>query len=353
MAAGNPPARYDVALGLDLLAQVIEYEPADLTITVEAGMTLGALADTLAAQGQFLPIDAPMESCVGGVLATGASGVSRHAYGLPRDWLIGCRVAHADGSMTHAGGRVVKNVAGYDMPKLYTGSLGTLGVIVEATFKVAPLPVAERTLLAEFSSSGDALNAIAGANDLVLASRGIAFRQRLGRPPVVAFWLAGARAAVDRSEREIAALCPGATTERTATGESLAWWTELLAFPYQGETIVRVSLRPTDVPSLLEVAQRQSDAAGVQTEVVAYPTTGLAYLSIRADDIGAIVSYVLALRTAATRMGGSVVVMSAPTAVKERVDAWGDVSAIEVMRRLKQHFDPNSTLCPGRFAGGI
>jgi glycolate oxidase FAD binding subunit len=134
MPLGNIPARYDIALRTTKLDRVIEYEPADMTVAVEAGMTMGQLQSLLAGRGQFLPIDAPADATVGGVLAAGVSGPSRHAYGLPRDWLIGCRIVLADGTIVKGGGRVVKNVAGYDIQKLVAGSLGTLGVIAEATF---------------------------------------------------------------------------------------------------------------------------------------------------------------------------------------------------------------------------
>jgi len=139
---GNVPARYDIALSLSRLNAVVEHEPADLTTTVQAGMTLSELQGRLGAAGQLLPLDPPggERATIGGILAANASGPWRHAFGSARDMTIGLRVVTAEGRITRAGGRVVKNVAGYDLCKLYVGSLGTLGVIVEATFKLAPLP---------------------------------------------------------------------------------------------------------------------------------------------------------------------------------------------------------------------
>ena len=154
MSLGNPPERLDLVLDLSRLNQVVDFQPADLTVTVEAGITLESLQRHLASAGKFLPLEAPLagRATVGGILATSSTGPLRHAYGLPRDWLIGIKVLSPAGEETKAGGRVVKNVTGYDLNKLYTGSLGTLGVIVEATFKLAPLPANQSVLVASFPS---------------------------------------------------------------------------------------------------------------------------------------------------------------------------------------------------------
>ena len=151
---GNPPEELDLVLDLSLLDQVVDFQPADLTVTVEAGITLESLQRHLASAGKFLPLEAPLadRATLGGILATSSVGPLRQAYGLPRDWLIGIRVISPAGDETKAGGRVVKNVTGYDLNKLYTGSLGTLGVIVEATFKLAPLPANQSALVASFPS---------------------------------------------------------------------------------------------------------------------------------------------------------------------------------------------------------
>lgn len=145
---GNVPIAYDIALSTADLSQILDHEPADMTATVESGVRMVDLQSELASHGQQLPLDPPgMElATIGGLLGADVSGPLRHAYGTARDWLIGIRVAHADGSVSKAGGRVVKNVSGYDMHKLYVGSLGSLGVIVEATFKLAALPRMGRTL---------------------------------------------------------------------------------------------------------------------------------------------------------------------------------------------------------------
>ncbi|HEX9076231.1 MAG TPA: FAD-binding oxidoreductase, partial [Anaerolineae bacterium] len=149
---GSPLERADLVISLKNLDRVLDYQPANLTVRAEAGLTLGALNQILAAEGQYLPLDPPCpdRATLGGILSANASGPLRVRYGTARDLLIGIRVALSDGQIVRGGGQVVKNVAGYDLPKLFVGSLGTLGIIVEATFKVAPLPKVTGTVLASF-----------------------------------------------------------------------------------------------------------------------------------------------------------------------------------------------------------
>src|SRR5512138_323453 len=158
---GAPPRRLDVVLGLARLTGVLEHEPADMTSTVRAGTLLADYQRALGKNDQWLALDPawPDRATIGGLLATNASGPRRCRYGTLRDQLIGLRVAHPDGSVTKAGARVVKNVTGYDLNKLYVGSLGTLGVIVEATFRLYPLPAAEETWLGLFPALARAAEA--------------------------------------------------------------------------------------------------------------------------------------------------------------------------------------------------
>jgi len=357
MSLGSAPERYDIALSTRKLIRVIEHEPADLTITVEAGTTMGALQETLAEHGQFLPIDAPADATVGGVLAANVSGASRHAYGLPRDWLIGCRVAHVDGSISKGGGRVVKNVAGYDMPKLYVGSLGTLGVIVEATFKVAPLPPVQETLTARFTSLEEAAQAVHEADERSLALRGVALRQTPGeRETMASFWLAGPQAAVERTRRELGELCAGATMERLEGEASEVFWNPSpdpnsriwQSLGEEGCAETKASLPPSKVRDYMRALD------GLAGETVAYPTTGFVLAKLLDADAGALASAIAEARRIAEELGGSLVVTSAPAEVKRRVDVWGDPgNALALMRRLKEQFDPKGTLNPGRYVGGL
>ena len=355
MGLGNQLDRYDLALRTTKLDRVLEYEPADLTVAVQAGVPIGTLQALLAEHGQFLPIDAPAEATIGGALAAGVSGPSRHGHGLPRDWLLGCRVAHPDGTISKGGGRVVKNVAGYDMPKLSMGALGTLGVIVEATFKVAPLAALQETLIATHQSLEEAAKMIFAADARRLALRGVALRTGAEKGIEAAFWLAGPPAAVERTSRELADLCHAAQTRSLAGTDSERWWAELTEADITSDS--RVALRAFLPPSAVEGFVRQMGAiardAGLPLATLSYPTTGLALARLE----GAAESLTEAIESArkqATQVDGSLVVTTAPAAVKRRIDVWGDAgSALPTMRRLKEQFDPHGTLNPGRFFGGL
>ena len=156
---GGRPRRYDVALCLDRLNSLVDYQPTDMTVTVEAGMPVSQLQAVLGENGQWLPLDPPSPDrvTVGGLIATNLNGPARLSQGTVRDFLIGLRVVRPDGSVVKGGGRVVKNVAGYDVAKLYCGSFGTLGVIVEATFKIRPRPEAQAVLMLHFPSADQAM----------------------------------------------------------------------------------------------------------------------------------------------------------------------------------------------------
>jgi len=190
MGLGNLPRRYDIALSLTRLNAVVEHEPADLTATVLAGRTLADLQDHLSSVGQFLPLDppSPAEATIGGILAANAAGPARHAHGTARDLVLGLRFVQADGRVIKAGGKVVKNVAGYDMCRLLIGSLGTLGIIVEACFRLTPLPKAQLTLAVAVPSAQEAYRLAGQAAGLSLRAlellNAAAARDLDGLPPV-------------------------------------------------------------------------------------------------------------------------------------------------------------------------
>ncbi|MGH7355477.1 MAG: FAD-binding oxidoreductase, partial [Candidatus Rokuibacteriota bacterium] len=214
---GAPPARPGVVLGLGRLNRLLEHEPGDLTATAEAGMTVGALQSALATRGQWVSLD-PGDgdrATLGGVLAANASGPRRHLYGTARDLLIGLTAVAADGSVVRGGGKVVKNVAGYDLPKLFVGSWGTLGVIVEATVKLRPRPAAERLLAARFDRLQDAGAAARAllASDLIpnaveILDPGTCAGLGLAASPSLVVGFDGLAEQVDWQATELAALAP-------------------------------------------------------------------------------------------------------------------------------------------------
>ncbi len=356
MHIGNVPRRYDIALSLSRLDQVVEHEPADLTVTCQAGITLGALQGHLARAGQSVPLSVrTADVTMGGILASNAAGPARHAYGSPRDFTIGMRVVTADGRITKAGGRVVKNVAGYDLCKLYIGSLGTLGVIVEATLKVVPLPKAEGGLALKFDSP-----AAACALDGEAHRRGLSLRAvELLSPAAAAmtglrdeawlllFDLAGAPAAVKRSRREIEEIAAGLSApaagdagELSRAARSAMAWTSLL---------VRASVLPSQLPSFTDALE----ALDPPPIIVAWPTLGVTYASWQDADNAEVL--IARSREAVSRLGGTLLVAVCPLELKHRIDIFPDLSppTFDLMRRVKQQFDPSGVLSPGRFLGRL
>src|SRR6266849_3496193 len=226
---GMPPVRLDLIIETTRLNQVVEYEPADLTVTVGAGLRFAELQKQLAEQGQFLALDPPAApgATLGGLMATNASGPLRFAYGTARDLVIGTRVANPDGTVTHAGGRVVKNVAGYDLNKLYVGSLGTLGVIVELSFKLAPIPPATNTVVGQFPDASAARGIINAVVQSPLSPLAIellgpraASAAALPEAMLVVFRVGGYPQAVERQVRDLSALLVQHGGQRVETSDT-------------------------------------------------------------------------------------------------------------------------------------
>jgi glycolate oxidase FAD binding subunit len=321
LGLGDVPERFDVALETRGLCRVLEQSQADLTVSVEAGITVEDLDRELAQVGQFLPIDpfnAPGHT-VGGVLAAGLSGPLRLRYGSPRDFVIGLRVALPDGRMASSGGRVVKNVSGYDLNKLHQGSLGSLGVIVAASFKVFPRPLHEVSL--ETRPDGD---------PWAEADRAL----RLALPPV---------ALELTSERRLLGRLAGTADGVARMARELGWtevgpeaWAEHAR--RSGDAWARVSVPPGRLREL--VAALPADATWW-----ASPGVGVAHWT---GDLEA--AAVRRAREAAERVGGSLVLLSASPELKREVGAWGAPPATAGwMARIRDAFDPRRTLSPGRY----
>jgi glycolate oxidase FAD binding subunit len=330
-----------------------------MTVTAQAGVKLADLAERLAEHGQMLPLDPPgMETAtVGGVLAADVSGPLRHAYATARDWLIGIRVVHADGSISKSGGRVVKNVSGYDMHKLYIGSLGTLGVIVEATFKLVPLPKVERTLSVTAPSPAEARGVISAAHE---AGHSVIAAELLSPAAAnaiidVSSWamllrVGGGAAAVARTTEDLAeyaSLAHGMMEEVPAD----AWAKWRAAFGPEALSM-RVSVMPSKVADVAEVLDRRF--AGEAPMISATATVGLLRLQLSPADNARALTLVEEVREIAARYGGFVIVDAASPAVKQQIDVFGPPRPdLEIMRRLKAELDPKGILSPGRMWGRI
>ncbi len=376
---GNRPRRFDVALCTTRLDQVIEHVPGDLTATVQAGITLNALQEALGKAGQYLALDSPFpeRATIGGILASRVSTPRRLSFGGARDLLIGVRVAHATGLVSRAGGRVVKNVTGYDLNKLYTGSLGTLGVVLEASFKLSPLPAAQRTILVAFNTWHDAL---AAARELVrrdlaptglvaldgaVASRLDALALPVSGPVLLAAELRGGRPAVERRHSELAALVRqgGAAAEALERPASDGFWQSLANLPWQPDEVapllvLRCGGPPSRTDELAAKLRTAVADASLTFGLLAQPAQGIvrAYGWAReaTPEAQRIASLVELARLACASIASYVVVERCPRQAKALLDVWGGPDeGISLMRRLKGQFDPRSTLNPGRLMGGL
>lgn len=360
LGLGNVPDSYDVALSLLGMARIIDHEPADLTVTVEPGVRLVDLQRRLREHGQFLPLDPPSDdrATIGGVLGANAYGPLRHAYGTARDWLIGTRVVHADGSVSKSGGRVVKNVAGYDMHKLYVGSLGTLGVIAESTFKLAPLPQVESTVVISCRSAAHAADLVLGAHDAGLALHAA----ELLSPPAahavaehsgwcVVARVAGGAAAVERSLREIDTSC-AATGARAETRDTPALWGAWSSTFRPRGVAMRVHVMPSVVGEAMSVLDRRFAGAGAMLSATV--SLGVLRIVLGGDSELRAASLVQVARDVAGRFDGSLLIEAAPVSVKREIDVFGPLrSDFPTMKRLKDEFDPTRVLSPGRFIGRL
>ena len=373
LSLGNPPERYDLALELTGLDRIVDHNPADLTATVEAGITLDSLRRALGEHGQFLAMDSPRAdlATVGGTLAAGPIGPLKWQLGSPRDLVVGIKVVQADGRVTRSGGRVVKNVSGYDMARLHIGGLGTLGVIVEVSFKLTPLPQRQSTLLAGFGGPKPALDAgaaIAGSGVAPLAL--VAFDSAAssqagfastGHEYCLAVRLGGRPRTLERQLDECRTLC----RDRNAVSLEIiddegtpTLWSTIADFGWRDEdrlaATARASLPPSSLPGFVDAL----GTSGLACAVVAEPGYGSAlvhWFGNGEEDIAAAVAAdVVHARSAAIRNGGVLVVERRPPASGASLDSWGEVGeAIAVMRRMKEQYDPGRVLNPGRFVGGI
>jgi glycolate oxidase FAD binding subunit len=364
---GHPPAGGDLLLSTRGLSGVVEHAPADQTATVLAGTPLREVQAALGNAGQWLALDPALspDATVGGLIATNASGPRRLRFGGVRDQLIGLQVALPDGTLARGGGKVVKNVAGYDLPKLFVGALGTLGVIVSATFRLYPLPAVSRTVLFTAHEPGPLceLTLRVTASTLVPTAMDIVSADGEGGNPQLAIrFESGIEEAVMDQCAALAALAePLSRGEMLAAGEQAAFWREVAMRVPQGDALdgsllLKASVLPTAVSGWLTGLQSTAGAAGLGVRYRAHAGHGIVYVRLvvgEEGDADVLADAVAALREAARLGRGSLVVHDAPVELLDRLDMWGPVAALEVMRRLKQQFDPNATLNPGRFVGGL
>jgi glycolate oxidase FAD binding subunit len=361
---GLPPSACDLVVDLSAMDQVIEHAAGDLVARVQAGATAGHVASVLAKAGQELALDVPADVTVGGVVATGTAGPRRLRYGSPRDLLIGVTAVRADGVVAHAGGKVVKNVAGYDIGKLLAGSQGTLALITEATFRLHPLPEAVAYVTAEFGPAqrGAAAVALQSAAGSALVPSAVELDWPPGSPQSpravrVGVLLEGTSSGVAERARlmsELLASAGGSPAVAVAEAEPPRWG----QLP-SGSTVIRVTFWVGRLAGVLDAVAAAGAHAGVRPAVTGSAGAGALYACLdpgTEHDIA--VRFVRTLRErldsgAFREPRGSVVVLAAPAPVMATAGAYGvygSVPGAALMRAIKDQFDPDHRMFPGRLA---
>jgi len=384
---GNPPTRYDVALSLKDLNQVWYYEPADLTVSVEPGMKLADFQHFVGRHKLWLPLDPAggERASLGGILAANASGPLRVSYGGPRDMVIGMKIATTEGKIVKTGGRVVKNVAGYDMGKLLIGSYGTLGVIVEVSFKLYPLPAAS----ASFVFTVDTLHCARELRRRIQRSHLQPMRLLLidaeaarllrndqtDQPGTAASLLPGARGGaeiwfeaagsprlLERYERDARELARAvdAPIEKVEASVAESVWARLAGFHTwlakdPSLVVLKAALPIAALEDFLGRAQQEADRESLRLATFAQPGVGIAHVCLlgvkQVDSLRGLVDRV---RKLAAEIGGALVVERCPTELKSAIEVWGPVGDdFEMIRKMKSAWDPKGILSPGRFVGRL
>lgn len=349
---GAAPTTCDILLQLGRISGVIEHAAGDMTVTVRAGTLLTDLQSELAAKGQFLAIDPPVPGTVGGLIATADSGPRRQRYGSLRDMSLGVTFVRADGTVARAGGKVVKNVAGYDITKLLTGSLGTLGVIVEATFRLYPIPPASATVALRNTTPTEAARLSADILTSGLVPTIVDYYAE-GRDGVLAIrFETSPRAVNGQAERALTMLSGAEKLEDDAERE---FWAQFDGITRTGEAdvLARLIAVPSELPRLIEHAQELAKESGIKLTVRAH-AYGHALLRLSEPDANRALDLLRYVRAQAESRQSSLVIWRAAQKVREQIDVWGDPGeGLPLMRRVKEQFDPKGTLNPGRFVGGI
>ena len=379
MGIGTPPKKLQLVVGLKRLNQVIEHEPGDLTATIQAGITLRAFQEQLKGEGQWLSLDPPFEdrATLGGIVSANSSGPRRHLYGSARDLVIGITMVEADGSIVRGGGKVVKNVAGYDLPKLYIGALGTLGIVVGLTVKLRPLPEEDGMLLARFPGIPEAASAVRALMDSDLIPYAIelldqsalqGLDQRLGREGKGVALCVGFDGLAEQvewqlgeAERLCAAMGSFESQRLFGSERDRAWQfvreVGRLAFP-EATVQLKIGVLPSQVSALFMEGEPVAKRNGQNVALTAHAGLGIVTAVFAPQDRqsrdAALIETLKAWRELVQGLGGQLMIEWAPLAVKEQVTVWDPPdAAMRVMERIKTELDPKGILNPGRFVGGI
>jgi glycolate oxidase FAD binding subunit len=356
---GAPPGRLDAVVRTSRLSRIVEHAPFDQIVVVEAGMTLESLQAALVSHRQRLALDPPLpgRKTIGGIIAANAYGPRRARFGSVRDLIIGISFVRADGTLARGGGKVVKNVAGFDLPKLMVGSLGTLGLITTATFRLHPLPEEEVTLRLPGRTAAGVRSLMRAVKEAQLEPTSLVAAWRQADEFDVAVRFEGFRAGVAEQRERLAGLVrkePEGDCEVLDDETARAFWSrhdELRAGPP-----LRAKL--TALPTHIEAIARDvlPDILGSLTDpgFLWYASLGLGFLAGSPANTDSAAAAILAARERVAGLGGTLTLQAAPVAIRERVDVWGPPPpSLSLMQSVKDRLDPQARLSPGRFVGGI
>ncbi|MBD2039526.1 FAD-binding oxidoreductase [Microcoleus sp. FACHB-672] len=359
---GGLAAGVNLAVSTERLNKLVDHAAGDLTITAEAGMKFAELQQILASVGQFLALDPsyPEMATLGGIVATGDTGSLRQRYNGVRDQLIGFSFVRSDGQLAKAGGRVVKNVAGYDLMKLFTGSFGTLGVISQVTFRVYPLSLSSQTVLL----TGEA-DAIATATQTLLASALTPTAADLLSAQLVNQLEVGAgmgllvrfqsiaESVKQQSERvlEVGKTLGLQSTTFVEADEAALWQKlpeQMRSTPKNSEIICKIGVRPSEAVAVLTQLNLLFPNSSLS---LIHAGSGLGLIRVAGENA---ITPLSKMRSICESSGGFLSVLVAPISLKQQLDVWGYTgNALDLMRRIKQQFDPENILSPERFVGKI
>jgi len=354
---GSAAQSIDLMISSAKFDRILEYAPGDMTVTVGAGVTIAQLQSALAEHRQRLALDPlwPERATVGGVIASNDSGALRVRYGSVRDLIIGITVVLGDGTIATSGGKVVKNVAGYDLPKLMSGALGTLGIITRAVFRLHPLPQESKTLSFSFLNREKANEFMLSIADSVVVPTGLQMRTGASGNIAVDVRIDGIAAGVAAQAETVCKLAGNVNPfEPSSSMSNVDPWQarEQLWSSGASATLCKLSLLPTQLSSTAEfIREALSDNADW---TLLMHSTGLAWLQLDAADCARIADFISSIRAFLASSGGTAVVLKAPPLLRQKVDLWGSAgTALPLMKRIKEQFDPRGILNRGRFVGGI
>jgi len=349
---GNSPSRTDIVLSTKRMNRILEHPWADLTVTAEAGCTIGNLQSALAQHGQRLAIDPlwPERTTIGGLISTNDSGSLRLRFGSVRDLIIGVTLALADGTLASSGGNVVKNVAGYDLPKLVTGALGTLGVITRAVFRLHPLPQNRRTLTNVCSDINHAQRLLLQIQDSKFAHTALQLRtDSEARSAEIDILFEGTVAGLEAQEQQLRKL---ASSSKIETRSDDRWQVREALWSDANSAISKISILPSEIANAVQSLQSITAANRCRWAAV-FQAIGIGTLSLSSSDPHSLHSALTALRRHLENTGGSLVLLRRVQGLPA-FDSWGTTGdAQALMSAVKQQFDPKRILNPGRFVGGI